>query len=759
MEGNNLSKLIVSSIFNATPLTLQTWRAKLSIDGCNPVPSTISDWKNRKTVMRCGNREVFIKCLLNDEDLRKYETTIREKVIADLKIPPYRGSYVALIKKDYKDFLNYVLLEITPEFIEEKTYQWDNVSTPDILSLIHKKIHLLRSDLRFTSEFNKTTDNSLILIYKKNIMHTVYECRVHVHVFLKSLSADDLINFCQQCYKANSQRLTTLLFVTSDVPDSVYLKALQEYRTFLIKIDAFDIDAIDSFKSYIPVISSDAKESMMSFLNRIAEVTLQKILRMHHIILKEIISRNYDFEKVNVQYFRSNAGVWDYKYPIRRALAFEENLMDRMLKVSAKKGYGKTMELLDINLTGGLYGLRLSSRVKRVTCVDFTTSSLETTSKIIEKYNQEKGTLNEGIQNIRAGYLRLDTLNILGIEVPTGGYDIIMLGLGGGSYIEDLPRFIRKISTWLKSDGILFLSVYNKNALCRYSDQLDNMDFTYDGHYFRHQGSHWHLPVRLYSYQEIYNIVLNHFDIEESYSYPTILSTVSSSQNTLVLDKLKEVDKIYARNGNWTSDNGMFNMICAKNYDKAKITDCYKETREYLSQHKLPIESIHHEYISSVDSMYRALYNQRVIIVGNFMKVVLLHDKNNTNEQNAEQNELYFFIILPLEQKVDKSNLESWYEAIQKRKMVKSKLTFCTEIELKELGLASGSISPFSYPIIKNAAPFDKKITMHLFYDSSLLNADYKDIYTYSGSLNTTYCIPTNEFLDYLKSENGIVFG
>lgn len=749
MAEEKLIKSVVQSIFKAVPLTEQQWRQKIIIDNTRPSISSISTWKNGSVTMREYYRKAFVTALVSDTDLAAYEDYIRETVVRNLGIPQYRQSYYILANKSYEKFLNYVLFYITLEFIQNKKYDWSEISVSALLKLAAVKVGILSNDIRFTAKMQEDPEETLVLSYRKVIHREMIDCKVSVRIFFEKCSSKEFELFCQRFHNDCSESVVNILFVTDEVTDEVYFKAIKDYHILIRQIDSFDVDAVDSYRSYVPSVSECQGEEMTHFLNRIAEVIMKKICEMNHLILKEILCRYYDFTKVGKGYFTSNAGIWEYRYPIRRALAFEEDFLTNRLKEAAQRGYGKSLELLDINLTGALYGLRLSSRLKRVTCVDLADGSVRSVDRIIEKYNEEKEPFNEGIQNVQTGYLRMDNLNIIGVKMPENGFDMIVIGLGGASYINDLSGFLRKISGWLKMDGTLFISVYNQDALCRYSDQLENMDFTYNGYYFRHQGGQWHLPAILYPYSGIYNTVLNHYDIEESYSYPTMLSLISAGQDDRLLEKLKEIDKKYTRNVQCGSDSGMFNMICARGYDKSGILQNYKVIRSYLTEQKIAVTCIRHEEITSRDIMLRALNSKGIVIVGNFVKTILIYDKKN---------KIYFFMIFPLEKKFSRKILKQWYDKHPEYMMASNKIKFCSEKELKEFGLTSGSLSPFAYPVIREMELAGVRPNMILLYDQIFETAKFKDIFTYSGNLGMTYKLPLSDFLEYLKREGGITF-
>ncbi len=50
-------------------------------------------------------------------------------------------------------------------------------------------------------------------------------------------------------------------------------------------------------------------------------------------------------------------------------------------------------------------------------------------------------------------------------EELNGKVNLLVIGYGAGSQMNDLTRFIRYAYNWLSENGIMFISVYNKDAI------------------------------------------------------------------------------------------------------------------------------------------------------------------------------------------------------------------------------------------------------------------------------------------------------
>ena len=76
----------------------------------------------------------------------------------------------------------------------------------------------------------------------------------------------------------------------------------------------------------------------------------------------------------------------------------------------------------------------------------------------------------------------------------------------------------------------------------------------------------------------------------------------------------------------------------------------------------------------------------------------------------------------------------------------KTKIKFCSEKELRNMGFIVGCICPFSYSVLKN------EYKIELLYDPTINHLTCDLVYTYSGGNNMTFELRREELNDYLKA-------
>lgn len=743
-----IAKDVVVCILNTPQLSLNRWREKFKIYGNEPANSVISKWKSGKIKkMRDYSARLIIDTVTQDSELLAYENSIRVRIVEEVGIVKHYKIYSELMKMNYCEFLEYMMFKITKDELRDGTIDWNAIDFVKVKEFLAKKIDRLCGKYEMGASFDEDKDMVLVL-YRKYIKGVNREYTVPVY-FYDYAQFDAFMNGKVKIRRA----ILSIIFVTREVKDEEYLKIPQDSRVIVLSIDKFDLDSIDKYELYIS--DQDADENMITFLNKITEVMLKKIFAQNYIVLKEILSRNYKKEYIGKEYFFSNAGVWEYKHPVCCALEFEKVKLKELVKENRIDG--SPLRILDINLTGGLFGLRLNDGEAEVTCVDAAPGCLEKIKAITEDYN--KNVFNSGGKTIKieTGYIRPDNYALLkeGKEYNSKKeeYDLIILGLGSASYINDLSKFLRKISTLLSDGGKILVSVFNSQSICENSYNIENMDFIYDSNNFRHRDAKWGLYAHTYTCQEIKDIVGEQHEVNQVYSYPVISGVISENQNQQILEYMRQIDIAFANEkakNKQVDGRGMYNIVCATRRKQNEIIQRLIEIQEYLKEQRICVEQIKHEAVYAWKSMLRALSNVGITVQRNFVKSILLYDKKN---------EVYFWILLFHEDKFRKEMLRAWYqENYMEYKMSKDNINLCKERQLYELKLASGSINPFAFPFVKKIVERKQKKKIVLLYDEKIGQSELEKLYSYSGDVTMTWSVKKDTFMDFVKNQKGLPF-
>ena len=104
----------------------------------------------------------------------------------------------------------------------------------------------------------------------------------------------------------------------------------------------------------------------------------------------------------------------------------------------------------------------------------------------------------------------------------------------------------------------------------------------------------------------------------------------------------------------------------------------------------------------------------------------------------------YYMILIPFGKRFSWDFLKYYYRKTS-RIYRKTKIKFCQEKELRDMGFFVGCICPFSYLILK------ENYNIELLYDYSLKQPVYDTFYTYSGRNDVTYRISREILENFLE--------
>lgn len=524
-----------------------------------------------------------------------------------------------------------------------------------------------------------------------------------------------------------------------DVDDDIYKKELKrKHGAYIRMISDEDMQNVEIMDAYLSLKGGLSNEYD---INRRAEIIFRKFLECSYQIYKEVLCYEYNAEDLKNVFFQSNIGIGNYPYAMRRAISFEKNLIANELKALQERR-GKRLDcMIDLNCLGGLYGLRLHSYAKEVLCIDTSIRVIRAIDETIIAHNQKNPDME--IVNVRTGLFRVDSGNMLDNESLANKADCIMIGFGTMSYMKSPDIFLRKLSVWLKQDGIIFLSCFNPDALSIKMKKYENLDYVYDTYHqrfiYRHSKTNIPVPVRMFTFHEFKNLVIKYFDLsgDKMWSYPVISSIVPINEDQPGSDIIKEVDKVSATHTQYRLSVGNYNMVLARHYQSQYRSDLYVKTKSVMVDRKIECKEIQHHAFVSRKTLMEELKEKGINIWNNFIKCIMIKDSSDTKPQ-------YYMILIPFGKRFSWDFLKYYY-----RKMFRiyrqTKIKFCQEKELRDMGLFVGCICPFSYLILKESYDIE------LLYDHSLKQPEYDALYTYSGRNDVTYKIPRETLEKYLE--------
>lgn len=706
---------------------------------------TLSGWKNGKHVPREDSRLQFLYNLSMHLSESEKEDLFR-RIMKILGIEKNTTEWCELEQETKHDFYIFLNQALNNELLRGKFHNEENGANLLWEILVHKFKEWFSSETYISFETKKIGGRITFLI---SVNEPGKEIPPIIFSYLDNCR--DLEKEEESLRQFNSENkreyLLHISVTLAAVNNKNYLRFLRFYNVYLKEIQGedFEINAISSAYFYFKDSAYPAIEYEM---NRRAEIVFRKFLDSSYLIYKEILCSKYDATDVNSNFFQSNLGIGNYPYAMRRAISFEKKQIENKIKEIQKLSNNKFDLLIDLNCLGGLYGLRLSKYAKQVLCVDASNKTLQAIKHTIVRYN--KKDKDNMIANVQTELFREDSCDILTNQNLAEKADCIIIGLGTMSYIKSPELLLRKIGTWLKKDGVIFLSCYNQESLSVKLKRYENLYYEYDPYHKRfvyaREKINIPVPIRMYTFSAFKNTIISHFDFETqtTWSYPILSSIFSINEYDKAFEVIKEVDKVSAMHSQYKLASGNYNMIMARNHQNVITSDLYMKTKSAMMNDGIMYQAIQHQGFVSRKTLFEVLREKGITNFHNFIKSIIINDFSNPQEI------LYYMIILPLGNRFKWDYLKLYYTK-KSREFRNTKVRFCTERELRNMGFAIGCICPFAYSVLK------EKYHLELIYDYSINDLPYDMVYTYSGRNDITLELKREELLNYLK-EVGVSF-
>ncbi len=253
-----------------------------------------------------------------------------------------------------------------------------------------------------------------------------------------------------------------------------------------------------------------------------------------HMALSNKAAKNYD-----KNYSKDNVYTTQYLY-------YEEDVLKKLinnfknadLAIDLGCGTGRSIEIY-------------KNKFKKVYGWDF---SKEMTKICEEKFKNDNNVIIQN-RNIEIDYFK-------GLELNS--IDFINASFGFGSFIFDINKFLDTAKKYLKENGKILITFYNKNSTIKdietetFAAKLNSDN---DGLIVNFGKGKCLIPCVSYNFEEIKNIVSNYFKIEKSESYSSLLQffTEEELSNNKTLETVK-----YLENNIKNRDLGFYILIIAE---------------------------------------------------------------------------------------------------------------------------------------------------------------------------------------------------
>jgi hypothetical protein len=320
-----------------------------------------------------------------------------------------------------------------------------------------------------------------------------------------------------------------------------------------------------------------------------------------------------------------------------------------------------------------------------------------------------------------------------------GKVDLLVIGYGAGSQISDLTRFIRYAYNWLSENGVIYISVYNKEAIVLNKHYIHDQRFeiypTYIADYWTHTTSEQESMLRrlkAYSPENFLSAFLPFFDQSKISlsTYPYISALIDPDEYSReILDEIREADKLYAPKG---SHGQLINLIAHKKISQDIPID-QSMILNYLKSKGIPFESITHMLSPDSKSLHRSLQINEISMANTtLLKTVILQKK-----ERKECGYTWIYAILPYDKRVTFDHTK--YELVPEPSVIKR--------------FYQGTISPLTVIMnLKRNPNYQEKI-----YLLSLDQINTKYIIMGNGSNFASVRIKTTDFYKYIINTENIL--
>ncbi len=447
------------------------------------------------------------------------------------------------------------------------------------------------------------------------------------------------------------------------------IQNLRKAKTHVIYIDKKDIEKTNLIRNFCP-INNDYSYSVE--LNKMTDLIILRMKKLFHLILSEIAAPIYD-----ESYGKNKVGT-------QEMMSFEEeiisSLINRLTYENNKRGRDNAIAI-DVGCGTGRHALKLlSSNFDKVFGFDFSPA-------MIDVANQKK-RMND-VANVIFSVVDVEYEEIVSESRLLNNVDLVLASFGMGSFIEDIPKILRRYYEWLKPDGYLFLSFYNENSILlnlvpnwrdtSLSALIDVAQNTLEVELSK--DIRFKIFCKAFG-PRIKSEIGKKFDIIDIFTFPT---TMALLPNTLLEDRLarelfSRIDKTIATDSSY--NYGHYVLVITRK-PSSKYEDAHKRILSILKERKIEYEIIEHDLVLSISDVKQQIGD----VEGCMVKTIIFRNRKIN---------MYFAVVIEAEKEVD-INLLS-----MELNLRKSDFVFATEKEILKLGFPLGGIAPIGYESIEN---------------------------------------------------------
>lgn len=409
-------------------------------------------------------------------------------------------------------------------------------------------------------------------------------------------------------------------------------------------------------------------ERFMSYLSVISnEIIFQPYLEKLHkeIDLESPVKADLALNKILVSYQkRTNASnfityanqtlirsICRYSYLSRHTIYHERTLVaDEAALLVDKQGGKKLSLVVEICAPNSLTTCNILDKCERLLLFTASHNAYSVMTKLEELTNHHFLPSNV---SLRLSHLNPEYMMHQYPDELNGRVDFLVIGYGAGSQINDLTHFIRYAYNWLSENGVLFISVYNKEAIVLNKYHINDQRFENSPLYM---SDYWTYTLneqapllkklKAYSLENLQSTYLSLFDAQnvDISTYPYISALINPGEYPRnILDEIREADKLFASRG---LHGQLIDIVAHKN---KSVIESDARIRNFLVDLNIQYDYYTHTLAPDSKSLRRSLQEKKVPLSNaTLLKTVVLQEKNLKSSHKNR----WCYAILPYDKTV-----------------------------------------------------------------------------------------------------------
>lgn len=684
--------------------------------------------KNIMPLLAANKEDLDVKIMANIRSKGKDVKTVQfilERLSPEAGICRFLQYYVFNYQNDRKlDLLEELITN--PEYLEY------------IRKVLLKKLQIKGKGYKFFDAdfwaFSRGSDidtepilkdgNWLMLRFADSESSYGYRTLLHIKY---SYSKEELLQL-SLFMRDNPDKVNMMVLITADRVSQKELHYCIQDNIYVEKLKVKDVAEESASENFIYEEGPDAEKLLP--INRFCDTIWNRISKYFSVIYKNIIFSHLD-EKLKEGKRAERGILWEDHFANRHEINFECERIKEILSRENSSGNSpcsRDKVAVSIGFVSFPVLLMLREHFQKIICLD-------NAMDCINEYKRKFG--GRGDFSIFTSSIADYITNRCSLYHSV---DLVVIGTGYASFLRYPSVYYQYINTWLKNDGIVYISYYNSEFIYDYIDWItlnQNMDFlpvadTKTAKVNINKAGKYYIYCETNNYKDAKSFVGRYFELQNIYSYP-VASVLFEQGKHFLQNILKELDKEYARKGvsldNMTFSNcrGCFLDIVAQK--KTKPLVCSSGMEQHL---------IHHAYARTCDNRYEQLKKEGLREDGhNYVKVLICQDRNTSGSMTLPGIKCYYAIALPYNKQIEETTDNEVVVFSKKLKLLNIQ-------QLNELGFEIGNITPFF--TFKN-----ENVKWIKICDHSLLSSSYPYIFTGSGRCDASIKMSKREFQGYLE--------